>query len=370
MSERIPPLDLAAQYQDLQDEIDAAIHRVLSSGRYILGPEVEALEHEIAALCGVRYGVGVASGTDALLLILLALGIGPGDEVITTPFSFIATAAAISRTGARPVFVDIEPDTYNLDPCLVEEAITQKTRALLPVHLYGQPADMTRLRDICREWGLYLVEDACQALGASYYGRPVGSLGDAAAISFYPTKNLGGAGDGGMVVTDNPDLAAGVDLLRRQGSREKYHAEVLGVNSRLDELQAAILRVKLPYLDRWNELRRDLAWRYGYGLRKLPVVLPVVEPGANPVFHQYTIRVMDGQRDALLAHLQRAGIGAQVYYPVPIHLQRIYEVSHYREHFPEAERAAGEVLSLPIYPEMTEGQVARICAEIRGFYGD
>jgi dTDP-4-amino-4,6-dideoxygalactose transaminase len=258
----IPILDLKAQYESIKDEINTAIAEVLESTQFILGPVVRDLEQRVAAYCGCKYGVGVASGTDALRLTLTALGIGPGDEVITTPFTFIATANTISHCGARPVFVDIDPRTYNIDPTTIEAAITERTKAILPVHLYGQPADMDPIMELAEAHGLYVIEDAAQAIGARYKGRRVGSIGHAGCLSFYPTKNLGAYGDGGMVVTSDAALAEKTDVLRRQGGKKKYHAEVLGFNSRLDSLQAAILGVKLKYLDQWNEARRQVAQRY------------------------------------------------------------------------------------------------------------
>jgi dTDP-4-amino-4,6-dideoxygalactose transaminase len=326
----IPILDLKAQYESIKDEIDAAIAEVLESTQFILGPAVRDLEQRVAAYCGCKYGVGVASGTDALRLTLTALGIGPGpfgtaqdkDEVITTPFTFIATANTISHCGARPVFVDIDPRTYNIDPAAIEAAITERTKAIVVVHLYGQPADMDPIMELAEAHGLYVVEDAAQAIGAHYKGRRVGSIGHAACLSFYPTKNLGAYGDGGMVVTNDAALAEKVDILRRQGGKKKYHAEVLGFNSRLDSLQAAILGVKLKHLDDWNEARRRVAQRYNELLASLPVTTPYESPDAYHVYHQYTIRAP--QRDALAAYLKERGIGTMIYYPVPLHLQELY----------------------------------------------
>jgi dTDP-4-amino-4,6-dideoxygalactose transaminase len=363
----IPILDLKAQYESIRGEINAAIAEVLESTQFILGPAVRELEQQVAAHCGCQYGVGVASGTDALRLTLTALGIGPGDEVITTPFTFIATANTISHCDARPVFVDIDPQTYNIDPAAIKAAITKRTKAIVPVHLYGQPADMDPIMDLAEAHDLYVIEDAAQAIGARYKGRRAGSIGHAGCLSFYPTKNLGAYGDGGMVVTNTVVLAEKVDILRRQGGKRKYHAEVLGFNSRLDSLQAAILGVKLKYLDDWNEARRRLAQRYNELLAELPVATPYESPDAHHVYHQYTIRAP--QRDTLAAYLKERGIGTMIYYPVPLHLQGLYADLGYGEgSLPASEAASREVLSLPMYPEVTEAQQVAVAGAIRGFY--
>ncbi len=373
----IPILDLKAQYESIKDEINAAIAEVLESTQFILGPAVRELEQRVAAYCGCKYGVGVASGTDALRLTLTALGIGLGDEVITTPFTFIATANTISHCGARPVFVDIDPRTYNIDPNGIETAITPRTKAIVPVHLYGQPADMDPIMELAEAHGLYVIEDAAQAIGARYLSqtageagnwRRVGSIGYAGCLSFYPTKNLGAYGDGGMVVTNDATLADKIDILRRQGGKKKYHAQVLGFNSRLDSLQAAILGVKLKYLDKWNEARRRVARRYNELLAGLPVTTPHESSDAYHVYHQYTIRAP--QRDALAAYLKERGIGTMVYYPVPLHLQGLYASLGYGEgSLSVSEAASREVLSLPMYPEMTEEQQMMVAEAIREFYG-
>jgi dTDP-4-amino-4,6-dideoxygalactose transaminase len=340
---------------------------VLESTQFILGPAVRDLEQQVATYCGCKYGVGVASGTDALRLTLTALGIGPGDEVITTPFTFIATANTISHCGARPVFVDIAPRTYNIDPAAIEAAITERTKAVVAVHLYGQPAGMDPIIELAEAHGLYVIEDAAQAIGARYNGRRVGSIGHAGCLSFYPTKNLGAYGDGGMVVTNDAVLAEKVDVLRRQGGKRKYHAEVLGFNSRLDALQAAILGVKLKYLDGWNEARRRVAQRYNELLDGLPVTTPYESPDVYHVYHQYTIRAQ--VRDALAAYLKERRIGTMVYYPVPLHLQELYTSLGYGEgSLPASEAASQEVLSLPMYPELTEAQQVVVAGAIRGFY--
>ena len=375
----IPILDLKAQYESIKDEINAAMAEVLESTQFILGSAVRDLEQRVAAYCGCEYGVGVASGTDALRLTLTALGIGPGDEVITTPFTFIATANTISHCGARPVFVDIDPRTYNVDPAAIEAAITERTKAIVVVHLYGQPADMDPIMELAETHGLYVIEDAAQAIGARYKDRQVGSIGHAACLSFYPTKNLGAYGDGGMVVTNDAALAEKVDILRRQGSKKKYRAEVLGFNSRLDSLQAAILGVKLKYLDGWNEGRRRVAQRYNELLTDLLVTTPYESPNGYHVYHQYTIRAP--QRDALAAYLKERGIGTMVYYPVPLHLQGLYANLGYGEgspsttlrqgsgrRLPVSEGASQEVLSLPMYPELTGAQQVVVTEAILGFY--
>jgi len=363
----IPILDLQGQYRAHKDEIDAAILGVVESGHFVLGPNVKTLESELAAYVGCRHAVGVASGTDALQLALVALGIGPGDEVITTPFTFIATASTISHTGATPVFVDIDPSTFNLNPALVEAAITPRTRASVPVHLFGQMVEMAPILELARRHGLQVIEDAAQAIGAEENGQRAGSLGDAACFSFYPTKNLGAYGDGGMVMTNDPNLAERIDMLRRQGSKKKYHNEVLGFNSRLDEIQAAVLRVKLRYLDEWAAGRQRVARRYGELLPGLPVQTPYERPGTRHVYHQYTIRAP--RRDELQANLKEQGIGTMLYYPVPLHRLPLYAELGYNEgSLPESERAASEVISLPMYPEMTDEQVQEIASAIREFY--
>lgn len=363
----IPILDLKAQYLAYKQEIDAALLGTVAGGQFILGPNVQELEKEVAAYSGCRHAVGVASGTDALLLALTALGIGPGDEVITTPFTFVATASTILHRGAVPVFVDIDPETFNLVPELVERAVTPRTRAIVPVHLFGQPVDMPAIAEIARRHGLKLIEDAAQAIGAEQQGRRAGSWGDMGCFSFYPTKNLGAYGDGGMVTTQVPELAEKVDVLRRQGSRQKYYNEVLGFNSRLDEMQAAVLRVKLRHLDEWTAARQRIAHRYGELLAGSSVQTPVERQGVRHVYHQYTIRAP--RRDELQAHLHKQGIGTMVYYPVPLHRMQLYAGLGYGPgSLPESEAAAREVLSLPIYPELTEVQLEEVAEAIRRFY--
>ena len=363
----IPILDLKAQYESIKDEINEAAQGVLESGHFVLGPNVEALEKEVAEYCQCRHGVGVASGTDALRLSLHALGIGPGDEVITTPFTFIATANTISHTGATPVFVDIDPRTYNIDPARIEDAITERTKAILPVHLYGHPVDMGPIMEIARRYGLRVIEDCAQAIGAEYQGKRVGSFGDVGCLSFYPTKNLGAYGDGGMVVTNDPQVAERVDVLRRQGGRVKYHAEVLGFNSRLDELQAAVLRVKLSHLDEWIEARQERAHRYSELLNNSAVTTPHEDGDVRHVYYLYTIRVL--QRDELRDHLKQRGISTMVYYPLSLHRQELYRNLGYAEmSLPQSEQAEREVLSLPMYPELSEEQLETVAEVITDFY--
>ncbi|MBC7350123.1 MAG: DegT/DnrJ/EryC1/StrS family aminotransferase [Candidatus Aminicenantes bacterium] len=350
---RIPMVDFKAQYKSIEKEIDAAIKEVLLSGQYILGPAVKEFEEQVTAYCGVKYAIGVASGSDALILSLRAFGIGPGDEVITTPFTFVATAHAIVHCGAKPVFVDIEPDTFNINPALIEPAITKNTKAIIPVHLYGHPANMDPIMEIAKTHNLYVVEDAAQAFGARYNGKQVGSIGHVGCFSFFPTKNLGCYGDGGMVVTDNPDIADKVDILRRQGCREKYHAEMIGYNSRLDTIQAAILKVKLRYVDQWNEKRRYIAKKYNELLSDTNITTPVEAPYAYHVYHQYTIR--SSRRDDLKQLLFENDIDTSIYYPKPLHLQDAYKcLENKKGSYPESERAGKEVLSLPISPEISE----------------
>lgn len=365
----ISVLDLKAQYATIQSEIDRALQQVLQSAEFVLGPAVRELEQGVAAYCECTHGVGVASGTDALRLALAAAGIGPGDEVITTPFTFIATANTISHSGATPVFVDIDPRAYNINPSAIEDAITGKTKAIVPVHLYGHPADMDPILKLADKHHLFVIEDAAQAIGGRYSGRRVGSMGTAGCLSFYPTKNLGAYGDGGMVVTRDADVAEKIDILRRQGGKKKYQAEILGFNSRLDSLQAAILKVKLQYLDRWNERRRRIAGAYAELLKDLPVTLPYQAPGIEHVYHQYTIRT--NRRDALAQFLKENGIGSMIYYPVPLHRQKLYLPLGYKEgSLPEAEKASNEVISLPMYPELTEDQLVQISQAIHKFYAD
>lgn len=355
-----------AQYQAHKTEINAAIQRVLDKGWYILGEETKAFESEFAAYIGVAHGIGVGSGTEALHLTLAACGIGPGDEVITVSHTAVATVAAIELVGATPVLVDIEPDYYTLDPVMLESAITPRTKAVIPVHLYGQPADLSPILEIARRHSLRVIEDCAQAHGAMYSGRRVGSWGDIACFSFYPTKNLGALGDGGMMVTSDSLLADRVRVLREYGWKERYVSHVPGWNSRLDEVQAAILRIKLQYLDEANGARARIAKIYSAGLVNCGLGLPFVREGADHVYHLYVVRCPE--RDRLQAHLRAREIHALVHYPVPVHLQPAYaRLSAGRERLPETERAASEVLSLPMYPELSETDVQMIIETIRNF---
>ncbi|MBI4356132.1 MAG: DegT/DnrJ/EryC1/StrS family aminotransferase [Candidatus Omnitrophica bacterium] len=366
----VPFFDLRRQYRVLRPAMDAALRRVCASGAFILGPEGRALESELARLCWVPHAVGTASGTDALELALQALGLGPGDEVITTPLTFIATAQAISHTGARPVFADVDPVTATLDPARVARAMTRRTRAILPVHLYGQPCDMAPLLRLAKRRGLHVVEDCAQAIGATFQGRPVGSFGDAGAFSFYPTKNLGAYGDAGAVVTRSRGLAARLRMLRQHGSADRVRYPMLGRNSRLDELQAAVLRVKLRHLRAWNVARRRHAATYRRLFRRAGIAgavgLPAERAGRQHVYHHFVIRVR--RRDALQRYLEGRGIGCGIYYAPPLHLQPLYRVLGYRRgEFPVAERFSQEILSLPMYPELTASQLSRVVDAVRAF---
>ena len=363
----VPLVDLTAQYQSIRPAIDAAMQRVIDTTSFIMGPDVAAFEAEFAAFCRAAHCVGVSSGTAALELTLRALGVGPGDEVITAAHTFIATAEAISAAGARPVFVDIRPDTYNLDPDALAAAVTPATRAVIPVHIYGQPADMDAICDVARAHDLWVIEDAAQAHGATWAGRMAGTLGDAACYSFYPGKNLGAYGDAGAMVTDLPGLAEQVGLLRNHGRQAKYLHEQIGFGQRLDTLQAAILRAKLPHLAGWTAARRRLAARYDELLAPLEVTLPYVDARANPAWHLYVIRTP--QRDALLEHLRQHGIGAGVHYPVPLHEQPAYAYLGYRpDDLPVTHAVARTCQSLPLFPEMTDVQQDRVVACIAAFF--
>ena len=367
-----PFLDLKAQFDDIKNEVMEAVSRVFEDQRFILGPEVELLENEIAALVGARAAVGCASGSDALLLSLKALGIGPGDEVITTPFTFVATVGSMARAGARPVLIDIRPDTFNLDSNLIEAAISSRTRAILPVHLFGLAADLDPILQLAEAHRLAVVEDAAQAIGACYRGRHVGSLGAAGCFSFYPSKNLGGAGDGGMVTTNDAQVADQLRRLRDHGRSQKYSHEVLGMNSRLDALQAAILRVKLLHLANWTRRRQEKAERYRALFDEAAldgnVKLPAAPPGCFHVYNQFTVR--SSERDRLREFLRARGIPTEIYYPRPLHLQPAFGYLGYRAgEFPAAEAASREVLSLPIYPELKEEHQGAVVRAIADFYG-
>ncbi len=367
----VPLLDLKVQYKQIKTEVMAAIEAVCEEQGFILGKRVAELERSLAHYIGASHAVGVASGSDAILLSLMAAGIRPGDEVITVPFSFFATAGSVSRLGATPVFVDILADTFNLDPKGLEARITARTKAIIPVHLFGQCADMEQIGEIARHHGLKVIEDACQAIGASRNERKAGTLGDAGCFSFFPSKNLGGFGDGGLVTMNNAGFADAVMRLRVHGSRTRYEHDLVGINSRLDALQAAVLQVKLRHLDRWTEGRRHNASRYARLFKEAKlgdrVVLPVTAPGNYHVFNQFTIRAR--KRDELKEYLKQKGIGTEIYYPIPLHLQACYkDLGYHKGAFPESERAAQEALSLPIYSELTEDQLAYVVEIIRRFY--
>ncbi len=367
---KIPLVDLKAQHDAIKDEIAGAIGSVIAGTQFILGPEVKAFEQEIAAFIGVSQAVGVASGTDALHLALLACGIQPGDGVITTPFSFIATAEALTHCGAVPLFVDIDPRTYNINPARIEAKITRKTKAILPVHLYGQPADMGPILELARKYNLKVIEDCAQALGAGYKDKRVGSLGDAGCLSFFPSKVLGAYGDGGMVVTDNPEIAEKVTMLRNHGGQKKYFSSAPGFNSRLDELQAAILRVKLRHLEEWLKIRRQKAALYSRLLDQIEgIEPPYVAPDCHHIFNYYTVRLdRKLNRDRLREHLNSQGIATAVYYPLSLHLQQVYKPLGYQAgDLPESEKAQEEVLSLPMYPELGDEEIKVIARAIASY---
>ncbi|MCS6850516.1 MAG: DegT/DnrJ/EryC1/StrS family aminotransferase [Gemmataceae bacterium] len=368
----VPLCDLQQQYRELQAEIEAAVGRVLASGQFILGPDVAALEEEVARYCGAAYGVGCGSGTDALLLALSALGVGPGDEVIVPPFTFFATVGAICRLGARPVFADIDPLTCNLDPVQVESKVTPRTRAIIPVHLYGQCVDMEPLWQTAERRHVILIEDAAQAIGAEYQGKRTGTLGAMACFSFYPSKNLGTYGDAGMVVTNDAEWAKRMASLRVHGMEPKYYHKHIGWNARLDTIHAAILRVKLAHLDHWIALRQAAAARYDALIERYHLTgflqRPVVRPKRRHVFNQYVVRVPAGQRDALAAYLRSQRIGCEIYYPVPVHLQEcLAYLGHRPGDFPASEEASATVLALPMFPEISEAQQRRVVEACAAF---
>ncbi len=370
---QVPLFDMRLQYRGLQKAIEEAIQRVLQSGQVILGPEVAAFENEVARYLGVGYAVGCASGTDALLLALKALDIGPGDEVIVPAFTFFATAASVVRAGATPVFADVEADTANLDPRDVAERITSRTRAVIAVHLFGQCAEMEPLWKLAERYGLYIIEDAAQAFGAEYQGKKAGTLGHLACFSFYPTKNLGAFGDAGMVVTNDPHWAQRLARLRVHGMEPKYYHAELGWNSRLDALQAAILRVKLPWVDRFVDARRAIAKRYQELLAQENLqteMRPLVQrPYGKHSFNQFVVRITNGHRDALMRHLSQHGIGTEIYYPLPLHLQPCFrEFGYRRGDFPVSEQLSQEVLALPMYPELTYPQQKIVIQSCTAYY--
>jgi dTDP-4-amino-4,6-dideoxygalactose transaminase len=369
----VPLLDLSEQNKKLRLEIEEALARVLDTNAFILGGEVKALESELAEYCGAKYAIGCASGSDALLLALMALEVGPGDEVITTPYSFFATVSSITRLGATPVFVDIEPKTFNLDVSQVEENISEKTKAIEPVHLYGQCTEMQPLLEIAQRRGVPIVEDAAQAIGSEEGRRRAGAIGDIGCFSFYPSKNLGGMGDGGFLTTNDDELARKLSALRVHGSEERYHHKWVGLNSRLDGFQGAVLRVKLPHLDEWSDKRKSNADRYrelftDAGLTE-EVTLPYERPNIRHIYNQFVIRVL-GRRDELRYFLTDAGIGTDVYYPVPLHLQECFTYLGYKKgDLPKSEKAAEETLALPIYPEMKVEQQQFVVEKIAEFFG-
>ncbi len=369
----VPLLDVVGGNRPLRDEVMEAIGRVIDSGRFLHGPDCRALEAEMARRCQVPRAVSCASGSDALLLAMMALEIGPGDEVIVPSFTFFATASCVWRVGALPVFVDIDPATFNLDPRQVEGAITRATKAIIPVHLFGQCAAMDAINDLAEQHDLYVVEDAAQSIGAAYQGRPAGGWGHVGCFSYYPTKNLGGMGDGGMLTTSDEEMADRLALYAAHGMEPRYYHQVVGINSRLDTFQAAVLNVKMTQIDRWNAQRQQHAARYhellmDAGLDQR-IGLPLTTPEHNHVWNQYTIRVPDGERDAMRTHLADAKIGSEIYYPVPLHLQECFETLGYAVgSLPETERAASEVLSLPVYPELTESHQEVVVQRMSRFY--
>jgi dTDP-4-amino-4,6-dideoxygalactose transaminase len=380
---KVPPIDLQAQYQTIRDEVRLAVERVFESQQFVMGAEVQALEEEIAEYSQAKFAIGCASGSDALLLALMSCGVGRDDEVITTPFSFFATASAITRLAARPVFVDIDERTFNLNPSLVGEKITARTKAIVPVHLYGQCTEMDPLSELSRQGRrtadedagalIPIIEDAAQAIGAEDARRRAGSMGTIGCFSFYPSKNLGGAGDGGMLTTSDVEHARHLRMLRLHGEEQKYHHKIIGINSRLDALQAAVLRVKLRHLDDWTNARQRKAQQYELmfadtGLSE-ELETPFVRAGARHIFHQFVIRTRDGRRDALREHLRECGVGTEIYYPVPLHLQECFAYLGYKEgDFPIAERAAKETLALPVYPELTDEQQDYVVSAMGEFF--
>lgn len=370
----VPLLALDRQHAVLRSEIRAAIDRVCDSGRFVLGPDVSALEEELAAALGVPYAISCASGSDALLLALMAIGVGMGDEVILPSYTFFATASAVTRLGAIPIFADIDPTTYLVDPDDVKRKVSRRCRAIIPVHLFGRTADMDALSPIAEAAGVPIVEDAAQSILSTWKGRCSGALGDIGCFSFYPTKNLGGAGDGGFVTTTRDDLAKTLKLLRVHGMEPRYYHDLIGINSRLDSIQAAVLRVKLPHLDAWTTNRQDNAARYSelfaaHGLAA-HVTVPSDEPRGRHVWNQYVIRIADGQRDALRKHLAACGVGTEIYYPVPLHLQACFSHLGWRQgDLPRTEQAADETLALPIFPELRADEQYTVVARIAEFFG-
>jgi dTDP-4-amino-4,6-dideoxygalactose transaminase len=359
---KIPILDLSPQYQSLKTEIYSAIDRVLESGQFIMGPDVKQFEQEVAAYLGVKHAIAVNSGTDALVIGLRSLGIGAGDEVITTPFSFFATAESISSVGATPIFVDIDPQTFNIDPANIKDKITLRTRAIMPVHLYGNPAAMTQIMEIDQENGLKIIEDCAQSFGARYNGKMTGSIGDVGAYSFFPSKNLGAYGDGGLIATNDDAIANLSRMLRVHGAKKKYHNEIIGYNSRLDTLQAAILRVKLPHIDQWNAGRRRVSSLYTQLLADIPEVI-APEVNAGHVFHQYTIRIIKSDRDKVASNLASKGISTMIYYPIPQDRLPIYAGKYPSNKV--SDELGTQVLSLPIWPELDDENIKRVVSSLK-----
>ena len=364
---KIPFIDLAPHHKALHQELRSALEEVLGSQQFVLQDKGRLFESKVAEKLGAKFAIGVASGSDALYLSLLALGVGPGHEVITTPFTFFATAGAISRTGARPVFVDVDPATFNMDPSKIEAAVSRKTKAVLPVHLFGLPADMRAIQKIADKYSLFVIEDAAQSFGAKVNGKQTASMGQAGCLSFFPTKNLGGAGDGGMVLTSSEALADMIKTLRTHGSRKKYHHEIIGINSRLDELQAAVLLVKLKHIDKWNSLRQKHAADYNRALAGLPLKTPVCPKDYSHIYHLYSIRTP--KRDALSEFLSKRNIGNGIYYPVPLHRQPCYqELGYEKGDLPVSEQLSREILSLPVYPELSSSAKMTVIRAVKDFF--
>ncbi len=367
---KIPMLDLAEQYSTIKDEVLTKLDEVMSSSQFILGSNVKQVENYIAEMSKTKHGIGVGNGSDAIHIALQAAGVGEGDEVITSAFTFFATAGAIARVNAIPVFVDIDPTTFNIEPSKIEAKITEKTKAIIPVHLYGQMADMNPIMEIAKKYNLFVIEDGAQAIGSMYKGKQVGEMSNAATYSFFPTKNLGAYGDGGMLVTNSDDLAEQARVIRVHGSKPKYHHHVLGYNSRLDEMQAAIIRVKLPHLPTWSTNRRKHASYYTEKLHSIlggQIITPVEVKGNYHVFHQYTLRVQ--KRDELQDYLEEQGVSTMIYYPIPLHLQPVFkELGYIEGDLPETEKAAKEALSLPMFPELKEEQQDYVIEKIMAFY--
>jgi len=361
----IPFVDLKREYSEIKDEINEAVQKVMNKQWFILGEEVEKLEEEFSNYIGTKFGVAVNSGSDALYLAIKALGIGSGDEVITVSHTFVSTVDAIVRNGATPVFVDIDPETYTMDVTQIEDKITEKTKAIIPVHLYGYPADMDSINTITKKYNLFVIEDACQAHGSEYKGKKVGSIGDIACFSFYPTKNCGAYGDGGMIVTNNEEIAKKLSMLRNYGQSQKYYYDFVGINSRLDEIQAAVLRVKLKHLDEWNERRRSIAKLYNELLKDSNVILPIEKNYTKHVYHLYVIRSKN--RDELQQYLLEKGIQTQIHYPLPVHKQKAYLDLGFDVSLPITEKVCNEILSLPMYTWLHEEEILKVVEEIKAF---